>query len=110
MIDTLMIGTYHTVRRMFMEQHVKQAQAIQAKKLALNPSSNVPLVVEPLSMGEVLISGTLAGWASCVVVTPFEQVCLPPPPLFPAHFRISAFFREFSKLIRNYVYSLNLCR
>jgi len=47
-----MIGTYHTVRRAFAARHPSQ----------------------PNTMGEVMVSGTIAGWVSCIVVTPFEQV------------------------------------
>lgn len=62
-IDTTMIGTYHTMRRLFMQQHARKQHA-QAQ----------PGKVEPLAMWEVFVCGTVGGWASSIIATPFEQV------------------------------------
>jgi len=51
-IDTVMVGTYQYVRTFLSQRHPGQ----------------------PLSFWEVASAGTVAGWASCFVVTPIEQV------------------------------------
>lgn len=51
-IDTVMVGTYQHIRKYFSEQH---------------PGKH-------LAFWEVATAGMVAGWVSCIVVTPFEQV------------------------------------
>jgi len=63
-----MIGTYHSMRRLFTQQHIRRAQAQG------HAQGQAQVKVEPLSMWEVFVSGTVAGWVSCIIVTPFEQV------------------------------------
>jgi len=51
-IDTVMVGSYQAIRKFLGESHPTR----------------------PLSVWEAGVAGTLAGWISCIVVTPFEQV------------------------------------
>jgi hypothetical protein len=95
-IDTLMIGTYHAVRRVFMARH-EQAYQEQLKlqnNLTTNHQTTKSQITRlsgpaPLTMWEVACSGTVAGWVSCILVTPFEQVKFLsiPLPLLPSHLK-----------------------